>query len=72
MALWQIGLMLLASIVVGVAFGALLSYLISQFSKKREVMQMVQLIIDEAKERTNKELELQDGEAVRQYSQIEK
>jgi membrane protein DedA with SNARE-associated domain len=69
---WQIVLTLLVSIVVGGVVGALLSYLISRFTKKRKVMQMVQLIIDEAKERANTELDRQGEEMVHRLSQTER
>ncbi len=46
---WQIVLTLVASVVVGTAVGALLSYLISQFAKKRETTLLSSLIPHSAK-----------------------
>ena len=54
---WQIASILVSSLGAGAAVGALLSYLILQFSKRRKTKQMVEQILNEARYRVETELE---------------
>lgn len=54
---WQIASILVSSIGAGAAVGALSSYLILQFSKRRKTKQMVEQILNEARYRVETELE---------------
>ena len=57
MELWQVVLILVGSIGIGTAAGALLSYLILQFGKRRKTKQMVEQILNEARYKVKMELE---------------
>ena len=64
---WQIVSILLASIVVGTGVGILLSYLISRFNQSRETTQLVEQIINEARNNLEREVE----ESARVVAEVE-